>query len=167
MTLTPPPTGNGATVASSNGHARVPTNGAPGRRRPTKGTVFIALGVLVGLNLIVFAFWSASSNDTRPDTPVAIEFLIPVRNAVIRPQEAVGADLADNYTGVLIIDGHEIPEDQLTRVVELGQVMFQPGPGKEFTEFSPGRHRIEVIYWKQIDQRLPTSPGYTWQFTAG
>src|SRR5262245_54865919 len=114
MALTPPPTGNGATVVSANGHARAPRIKGAGRRRPTAGTVFIALGVLAGLNLIVFAFWSASRPSDTPALPSAIERLIPGRESQIRPQEAVGADLADTMTGVLIIDGHEIPEDQLT-----------------------------------------------------
>jgi len=166
MTLTPP-TGNGATVASTNGHTRRPPRGLAPRRKPDGGTVLMALGVILGLNLIIVAFVVASHDSGGPAVPVAIERLIPTRGAVIRPQEAVGADLDDTFTGVLIIDEKEIPEDQLTRVVELGQVTFQPGPGKDITEFSPGRHHVEVVYWKQTEQRLPNSPGFTWQFTAG
>ena len=35
----------------------------------------------------------------------------------------------------------EIPEDQLDRVVELGQISFRPGPGKEIATFAAGRER--------------------------
>jgi hypothetical protein len=53
-----------------------------------------------------------------------------VDSEVLR-QAQIGIDLAPGWTGVLIINGTEIPEDQLTIIPELNQVFYQPADGKE------------------------------------
>jgi len=162
MTLTPPTSGNGrgglqATVSSDVGAAP--------RRRPTLGTVLITIGVIVALNLIVVAFVIASREAPGPPIPAAIEQILPIRNGQVPRQDSVGADLRDDYTGVLIIDGREIPEDQLTRIVPQGVVTFRPGDGKDIESFEPGHHSIKVVFWKQIESR-ETGHEYGWQFTV-
>jgi hypothetical protein len=104
---------------------------------------------------------------------VEIESLFPPSGAVIRPQEDVGADLKDTYTGALFIDEQRIPQDQTKVVVALGQVGFRPGPDKEITALRPGNHHATILYWPQEkgDEDAARAAGavksYTWQFTAG
>jgi hypothetical protein len=154
----PPPNGNGAPAALKRGRRR---------RTPREiaGTVALTLAALAGLNLVIYGFVHGSSSTTTLDLPAALERLIPVPNSQIRVQDDVGADLRDDFTGVLVVDGNEIPEDQLLRYVGLGQVYFRPGEGKDLARFAPGRHSVTVVYWKQTEDRA-TSQSFTWQFTA-
>ena len=91
----------------------------------------------------------------------------PEPGEIIRPEDTVSADLRDDLTGVLVIDGQEVPEDQLDRVIPLGQVSFRPGPDQDLEKFAPGQHNIQVLYWEQAKDR-PAHPGsYGWSFRTG
>jgi hypothetical protein len=143
-----------------------------GRRRaglalPSGRTVLLALGGLVALNLLIVALVLGGQSETGPPLPAEIEAITPARGSRILPQEDVGVDLKDNYTGVILIDDVEMPLDQLKIVSALGQVTFRPGPSKEITAFTPGYHRATVEYWPADKTREEASRSYTWQFKAG
>jgi len=149
--------------------------GPRARRLPTPRTIAVALGVLAAVNLLIFAVHTGGQGQDNPGAPLPaeIESLVPVPGAVIRPQEDVGADLKDTYTGALFIDERRIPQDQTKIVPGLGQVSFRPGPNKEFTVLAPGNHHATILYWPQDkgDEDAARQAGalksYTWQFTAG
>jgi hypothetical protein len=149
--------------------------GSPARRLPTAPTIIIGLGVLVAINLLIFVghIGGQGQDNLGPPLPAEIESLVPVPGAVIRPQEDVGADLKDTYTGVLFIDDHRLPEDQIKIVAALGQVSFRPGPEKDIHALSPGHHRATILYWPQDKEGEDAAreagalKSYTWQFTAG
>jgi hypothetical protein len=143
---------------------------APGRhprfKLPSWQTLVVGLLALGGVNLLIIGF--AISQDSE-DTPVLhskVTQVIPAPNSVIRPQEDIGADLDDDYIGVLKIDGVDIPEDQLELRPALGQVLFRPGDGKEIERLAPGRHRAEVQFWPQDTPRQNVE-NFIWEFTAG
>lgn len=142
----------------------------PARRRLVQhpGRVaIIVVGLLLAANLAVFA---VVQSDTNPvgvqNAPTAIQQLTPEPGALIQPQDTVSVDLVDTFTGVIKVDGVEIPEDQLTRIIALGEVAFRPGPGREFDRWSPGTHTAAVIFWPQTKTRA-SATGYTWQFKVG
>ena len=145
------------------------------RRMPSTQTIVVALGLLVAINLLILAGHSGGKGQEShgPPLPNEIEALTPQRGAVIRPQEDVGADLKDTYTGALFIDDKRIPQDQASIVPALGQVSFRPGPGKEITALAPGSHHATIFYWPQEkgDEDAARAAGavksFTWQFTAG
>jgi hypothetical protein len=149
--------------------------GPPARRLPKARTVIVALGVLLAVDLLIFAGHGGGQGQENPSGPLPanIESLTPVPGSVIRPQEDVGADLKDTYTGALFIDEKRIPEDQTKIVPGLGQVSFRPGPNKEITALAPGNHHATILYWPQEkgDEDAARHAGalrsYTWQFTAG
>jgi hypothetical protein len=149
--------------------------GPRARRLPSTRTIVIGLGVLLAVNLLIFAGHTGGQGQENlgPPLPAEIESLVPVPGAVIRPQEDVGADLKDTYTGVLYIDGHRLPEDQTKIVPALGQVSFRPGPEKDIRVLSPGHHSATIIYWPQDKEGEDAArnagvlKSYTWQFTAG
>jgi len=150
--------------------------GPPARRLLPKGrTVIVALGVLVAVDLLIWAGHGGGQGQANPNGPLphAIESLTPTPGSVIRPQEDVGADLQDTYTGALFIDEKRIPQDQTKIILGLGQVSFRPGPNKEFTVLAPGNHHATILYWPQEkgDEDAARHAGalksYTWQFTAG
>lgn len=126
----------------------------------------MGVGGLVAVNLFIGGFIIASRSTESQALPVEIEQVIPAPGSVISPQDTVQADLDDTYTGVLIIDGKEMPLDQLTIVPALGQVSFRPGPGLDITRFSPGLHIVRVVYWPQAESRRQ-SRSFVWRFTSG
>ncbi len=95
-------------------------------------------------------------------------------------QEPIGAQLADEYTGELEVDGRPIPLDQLERpesaagdnapaargLTGLNQVSFTPGPGKDIVSLEPGRHTARILFWRRADQTRDQAAAYPWEFTA-
>lgn len=143
--------------------------GRPRRRRlPSLPVIVVGLGGLLAVNLLVLAGHGGGQGQDNPGSPppVEIESLVPVPGAVIRPQEDVGADLKDTYTGVLSIDDHRLPEDQLKIIPALGQVTFRPGPEKDIRALAPGFHSATILFWPQ-EKDESVGRSYTWTFTAG
>lgn len=124
----------------------------------------MAVGIAAAVGLVVTGFLVAESGET--ELPGAVERIVPADGALISPQGDVGADLADDHTGVLFVDGHEIPLDQLTVVEPLGQIFFSPGPGRDLASFEAGTHTVSVVYWRRQQTRDDAST-FTWEFRVG
>jgi hypothetical protein len=127
----------------------------------------IRIGIVVavialGIALLVVA--ARQDSDAVPTLPADLESVSPAPNAIADPMTQIGVNLGDTFTGVLQFDGVEIPEDQLARIVELGQVTFDPGDGREFTKFDAGQHTVTVVYWHQTETRENDSHRFTWHF---
>jgi hypothetical protein len=123
--------------------------------------VVISLGVVLLNN---------SDTDTRRERifPTAVETVSPRPGELIRREDTITADLRNGLVGVLVIDGIQIPDDQIERVGPLSQLSFRPGPGKEFSHFEPGDHTVIVRYWVGKLQEPPAKVGsYSWRFRAG
>ena len=87
-----------------------------------------------------------STGGSRPAFPATIEAINPSTGELTGLIDDVEVDLADQYTGVLVLDGVEIPEDQLDRIEQLGVIAFRPGPGKEITTPADRReHRRRAL----------------------
>jgi hypothetical protein len=111
----------------------------------------------------------ASSDTSAPDTealPATVEAISPENNEITGLVDDITVDLRDDLTGVLVIDGREIPEDQLDRVPELGVVTFRPGPDKELTRLRAGENTVVVKYWERTKDRPANPPSFGWRFRA-
>lgn len=142
---------------------------APTRRGPAHPWrwAIVAVVAIAALNLVVFGL---ASSDTSPEgrtLPSTIDALTPPPGELIRLQDTVGADLRDDLTGVLLLDGVEIPEDQLERVVPLAIVSFRPGPDQDLERFEAGEHTLTVLHWEQGKPRPANPDSYSWSFRAG
>ena len=82
-----------------------------------------------------------------------VEQLFPARDAEALQQVQVGVDLGSRFTGVLVVDGTEVPESQLLRRPALNQVFFSPGEGQIVEEWEPGRNCVRAIVWPIIEGR--------------
>lgn len=105
------------------------------------------LVVAVGL-----VWWAGALRGDPPDpqlTDANVEQLVPPAGspAVIR-QARIGIDLVPGWTGVLQINGIEIPEDQLDRNEPLNQVFYSPGEGKEIERLAPGDVVVNALIWR-------------------
>lgn len=142
--------------------ARRPLFKHPGR------VAVVAITLLVVFNLGIFLF---NESDTSPQgetaLPVDIEAVQPEPNQITNLLSTVTVDLADRYSGVLVIDGIEIPEDQLDRVVGIQTISFRPGPDKAIGRFRAGDSTVTVLYWDGRLQDRPDNPySFSWTFRA-
>jgi hypothetical protein len=83
----------------------------------------------------------------------AIEQLFPADGAEVLQQVQAGVDLGNRYTGTLVVNGIEVPDEQLTRQRELNQVFFSPGDDQVLEEWAPGENCIRAIYWPIAEGR--------------
>jgi hypothetical protein len=148
---------------SSGASARRPLFRHPGR------VAIVAIALVVVVNLVIVLL---NEQDTTPGgndaLPSDIQSISPERGQLAGPVDTVSVDLADQYTGVLVIDGEEIPEDELERVVSLQTVSFRPGPNQILTRFPTGTNTAVVKYWQGRLQDRPAKPfSYSWTFRVG
>jgi hypothetical protein len=156
------------------------------KKRPFDPKLAVAsLAIASGLVLIGWGVMRSVTGDEVTKLPGAIESIDPVPDAVQVPsQTAIVVDLAEGYTGRLVIDGvayETVARSGLlaaepepgTQVDVPAGVLFDDGndtltfsPGDEvgFDEFAEGNHQVQVIYWKLIDGEGPTARSYIWTF---
>jgi hypothetical protein len=134
----------------------------------TRFKIVAAAVVSVALVLIVIAFSALSSGNKDPvlsagDAQI-VENLIPRRNSQIPQQSTVGIDLVTGWTGVLRVNGVEIPEDQLQVTPQIGLIDFTPGPGKEVEEFRTGQNCVTAVIWQLAEGRGVADRNINWCF---
>ena len=159
------------------------------RRHVDRGLLVASLAIAVGLVVVAYGLLVGVTGDDATKLPEEIESVAPVPDAVqVLSQTNVVVDLADLYTGVLVVDGVELETvslDQLTaeggatpepgRQVELPPVTiydpgsntltFTPAEGAPIEEFESGLHRVQVIYWLAEEGR-GRADSYTWTFNV-
>lgn len=123
-------------------------------------------GLLLAVNVLIIAGVSQRDN-SQPLLPTAIEELIPKPGDLVSPQSTIGVNLRDDLTGVLQLDGVEIPQDQVVEQPTLGIITFKPGPDKELSKLPQGRRKITVVYWARSSTREKGATAYTWSFDVG
>ena len=116
----------------------------------------IVLLLLVGgaLGAIVYAGTLGTGSEEIRRTDEAVERLVPEDGSPVAVRQAeVGVDLAPGWTGVLKINGIEIPEDQLRRVEAQNEVYFQPGTIV-----------VEAEIWRSASETRADARTVTWRF---
>jgi len=128
----------------------------------------VAIGLVAVLNLAVIVL--ASSETSTPDAEsltVTVEAISPGRGELTTLVDDVTVDLRNDLTGALVIDGIEIPEDQVDAVVDLGILTFRPGPDQELTKLRSGDNTVVVRCWPRTRDRPADPPTcYSWRFRA-
>jgi hypothetical protein len=127
-------------------------------------TVVTAL-LVVAVGLV---WWAGTLRGDPPEPELldaAVEQVIPADGspAAVR-QSRIGIDLAPGWTGVLQINGVEIPEDQLDRNDPLNQVFFTPGEGKEIERLAPGPVVVNAVIWRTAAETREQGRVVTWRF---
>ncbi|CAN5630001.1 hypothetical protein BH18ACT1_BH18ACT1_13290 [soil metagenome] len=137
-----------------------------GHHLPKMRRIVIVLGVVVAVGLLVWA--SSRDADDAGDqaqlTDSAVEELIPADGAQDLRQREIGIDLAPSWTAVLVVDGEEIPEDQLRRNEPLNQVFFRPGEGQVIDELFPGPHGVSALIWRPQYEDREDARTVSWSF---
>jgi hypothetical protein len=105
------------------------------------------------------------SDDQASLQDAAIEVRTPAPESKILQQGQVGVDLAPGYEGRLAVNGVPLPDDEVQAVAQLGQINFQPGPGKAFEQWPAGRNRVVVTFWRAEDGPTQSASSF-WYFTV-
>jgi len=140
-------------------------------------TVVLMLGAVITLAIVGLSRAQTDTGIARdaPAAPSAVETLIPGPGELAGRQDTITVDLRDDLTGVLIVDppgdptpadAFEVPEDQMERVVPLGQLSWRPGDGQELERFEAGNYTVTVLYWPQAKPRPEQPSAYSWTFRA-
>jgi hypothetical protein len=138
----------------------------------------VRVAIVGGAFLVVanLAIWGGRSQVNGPATvirPDAIVVLEPDEGQLLLPQGRVGVQMRREYTAQILIDGRVIPQDQLSGNADVGQFVFEPGPGKEIDEFEKGAHEAIVEWWPreivtpeeaEAQRKLGS---YRWPFKVG
>jgi hypothetical protein len=160
------------------------------RRRIDWKLLLASFGIALGIVAVVVGFRVAVTGNEQLGLPDGIESLNPVRGATqVLQQTAVFVDLAEGYTGVLVVDGVELPTVSLdaigiqpvgstsdpggqvslpaATIYEPGNatLTFEPSDDAPISTFETGRHEVTVVYWKIEDGRNK-SRSFRWDFYA-
>ena len=136
---------------------------------PLVRRTLITFAVLFCLAGVVFAFsWA----DTDQDAGFAIsdanpiEERIPAPDSEILRQDVVGVDLRPGWTGVLIVNEVEIPEDQLdlANLDSLGQILYRATEDSA-VQFEAGRNCATAVVWR-VEESRADSRTDTWCFNV-
>jgi hypothetical protein len=142
-------------------------SGAKGgdRRRVLFGRIGVAALIAFALYLLISG---VSENHTPTSAlPRGLESVAPANLATNVPsQSTIVADLAFGDTGVLVINGREIPLDQLDYERATGVLSFTPGPDREFTKLPGSDVRVVVIFWPEQGSREADAREYAWTFNV-
>ena len=134
----------------------------------TRFRVIAALVFAVAVALLVIAVIGLDEGNEDPvlqgGDRAVVENLIPRRNAQVPQQSSVGIDLVTGWDGTLVVDGIEIPRDQLVLTPEIGLIEFMPGPGKAVEELASGENCITAIIWRVSDGRGVDDRTIPWCF---
>jgi hypothetical protein len=124
--------------------------------------VTVAIGAFV---LAIQAFDGGGDDPVLQGGDAAVvENLIPRRDAQVPQQSNVGIDLQTGWEGTLVIDGVEIPADQLQITPEIGLIEFTPADGLAVEELDAGQNCVSAIIWQISDGRGVADRTIPWCF---
>ena len=135
----------------------------PAPRSSLAQRVVLSLIVAAAVAGLVYVFTSPTGSE-EPAKPSAVESVTPRGGDLDLRQVTIAADLAPGYTGYLMMDGVEVPEDDLQHVDALNQVILRPSEGSQYRELRPGRHCAAVVY-RLIGEPREQSSSYRWCFS--
>ncbi len=159
-----------------------PAAGPQRTRRPwppaARWTVtLLAIGMAVAF--FMFATRRTVVGVDGPATDPAVVSQTPGPGDRVLRQTEVGAELKQGYDGRIIINGQEVPEDQMEGALDpnskaahkfgvrpnnRNKVFFQPGTGKILDTFSGREVTITVRFWREADGPAKART-ITWQFS--
>lgn len=136
--------------------------------KPARGPLVTPYRLVVSIALAAafaglwYAFTSSEDDPPATFTDSRVLLVRPAQDSNALRQERIFARVTDDYTGVLDVDGIEIPEDQLDRREGLSSIGYTPGPGTETGALEPGRRCATVIFWPISSTREAGADTYRW-----
>ena len=157
------------------------------KRRIDKQTLFVSVGVGIGLMMVILGFQSATTGRDSQRLPAAIERMSPGPGDQVVQQAQISVDFVEGYEAALTIDGIALATTRLDELsdpanvpkpgaqVELPPnaiydpgnyiISFTPQEGAPIEVFTQGKHTATVRYWKTVDGEAKAK-SFTWEFEA-
>lgn len=119
----------------------------------------------------VALYFAISATDTGGGDPVArsnvVERFLPREGDEVIRQAELGIDLAPGHEGALVVNGVEIPPEELRLVPEQNEVFFTPGEGKAVERLQAGRNCVQAQVWRSaVGRGTADDQAFTWCFDA-
>lgn len=126
----------------------------------------IVISVLLALAVggIVLSFSLVREDKSTPtvrDTAIT-SFEPPVGAHVLR-QGLIAYELDPAYTGILYVDGMEIPSEELEATALTNQLGYVPTKDKVTGVLKPGKHTATAEFWLRSKTR-DSSRSFSWSF---
>jgi hypothetical protein len=127
----------------------------------------------IGITLLLviaggLLYWGGTLQGDAPDASLidaAVQRLDPPADSpnVLR-QHPISVILTPGWTGVLVVNGIEIPEDQLQfDASQPNQFSFQPGVDKVIEQLPSGPVVARAVIWRVLESR-EQSRSFSWTF---
>jgi hypothetical protein len=128
----------------------------------------VAAAVVALAGVLFYLAFTSLGDDEDPvlsqgDTQV-VENLIPRRNTQVPQQSSVGIDLVVGWSGRLVVNGTEIPDDELVITPQLGLIEFTPGPTRAVEALDSGQNCVTAVIWRLQDGRGVNDRTIPWCF---
>ena len=134
----------------------------------TRFRIVAALVVAAAVGVLVLTFVAFDNGDEDPvlqgGDRAVVENLIPRRNSQVPQQSSIGIDLVVGWDAALVVEGIEIPRDQLVLTPEIGLIEFTPGPGLAVEELDSGQNCVTAVIWRRADGRGVDDRSIPWCF---
>jgi len=116
---------------------------------------------IAGLVLSFSLFKEDTSTPTVRDA--AITSFEPPTGAHVLRQALIAYELDHIYTGVLFVDGMEIPPEELEPTALTNQIGYTPSKEKITGVLKAGQHTATAEFWPR-DKTRSDSRSFTWSF---
>ncbi|MEA2844691.1 MAG: hypothetical protein QOJ69_2362 [Actinomycetota bacterium] len=126
--------------------------------------IVMTLIAAVAVGGLVYAFSGPTQSDAPGPPPAGVESVTPAGGDLDLRQVTIAADLAPGYTGYLLLDGVEVPRDDLQIVDALNTITLKPLPDSDYEVLEPSRHCATVVY-RRIGEPESDSSSYQWCFS--
>ncbi|HEY4396534.1 MAG TPA: hypothetical protein VGO28_02555 [Acidimicrobiia bacterium] len=143
---------------------------APGRRRTSIHpwrVVIVVGGLALVVSLVLALGYNSDTSDQGKQNPNAdIAQVRPAPGSIANQLDGIEVRLRSGLTGVIVLNGKRIPEDQLLIDNATGTITFRPGEGKEISRLPAGTNDAAVLYWSQTEPEPAKPKSFGWTFRA-
>ncbi|HKF91712.1 MAG TPA: hypothetical protein VKC52_09595 [Acidimicrobiia bacterium] len=145
--------------------------GDASRRRPTGVHPWRVVIVVGGLALVVslvlvLGYNSDTSDQGKQSLNADIAQVRPAPGSIVNQLDDIEVRLRSGLTGVIVLNGKRIPEDQLVIDNATSTLSFRPGEGKEISRLPAGANDAAVLYWSQTQAEPAKPKSFGWTFRA-
>ncbi len=130
--------------------------------------VIVVGGLALVVSLLLFLGYNSDTSDQGKQAVNSdVDQVAPAPGSLARPQDDIEVHLRSGFTGVLVLNGKRLPEDQLDIVPATSTIRFQPAEGREVSRLPAGRNDVAVLYWGQTQPEPAKPKSFGWSFQVG
>jgi len=129
--------------------------------------VIVVGGLALVVSLVLVLGSNSDTSDQGKQNPNAdIAQVRPAPGSIVNQLDDIEVHLRSGLTGVIVLNGKRIPEDQLVIDNATSTISFRPGEGKEISRLPAGANDAAVLYWSQTQPEPAKPRSFGWSFRA-